>query len=434
MRSHARVGALLMALTLPCVGCTLDFDKFRRSDASARSGPSDASSRDGNLAMDGAGMTDANDAQACGTRRTLGCGFDDAGEQDAGRTRPDAWTGCASHAECADHVACNGVEQCAPNNAGADSNGCISGPAPVCPSDQPCVEAVGGCACGPLPACRVGARCDSVLEACFGDSPAWSMPSSVRMGLPTTRSYSSDTDTVTDLVTGLVWQRLDGGRKATWTDALNYCSALSLGGNTDWRLPTLQEWISLVGVDASATTTSISYYFDKTETGRSAWTATPTFGQTNLVWAVGRGVGYGQAKTGDLALPTRCVRGTGKRVPAEPRFSTSGGVVTDSATGLRWTETATKVDFSSYGAACANKVVGSVSGWRLPEFNEIASLYDPALGNIITAPFPALAQPASPGLWIETGGSLGPDVQVSMQTLSITLAAAGDSAMLLCVR
>jgi hypothetical protein len=50
--------------------------------------------------------------------------------------------------------------------------------------------------------------------------------------------------TVTDTVTGLMWQQVDGG-EMTIENAINYCDSLSLGGYTDWRLPTAHEAFSI---------------------------------------------------------------------------------------------------------------------------------------------------------------------------------------------
>ena len=60
--------------------------------------------------------------------------------------------------------------------------------------------------------------------------------------------------TVSDTVTGLMWQKGDsqndagGGR---WEDALNYCECLTLpsGGYSDWRLPNVRELETLVDWD-----------------------------------------------------------------------------------------------------------------------------------------------------------------------------------------
>lgn len=46
--------------------------------------------------------------------------------------------------------------------------------------------------------------------------------------------------TVTDHITGLMWQRSDGG-EMTFEQALTYCDSLTLGGYTDWRIPTGRE-------------------------------------------------------------------------------------------------------------------------------------------------------------------------------------------------
>jgi hypothetical protein len=51
---------------------------------------------------------------------------------------------------------------------------------------------------------------------------------------------------VIDRATRLEWQRRDDGRAHSWDDALAYCSALSLEGHSDWRLPTAKELHSIV--------------------------------------------------------------------------------------------------------------------------------------------------------------------------------------------
>lgn len=53
-------------------------------------------------------------------------------------------------------------------------------------------------------------------------------------------SYSDNGDgTVTDQVTGLMWQKADGG-EMTWEQAREYAGKLRLGGHQDWRLPAKQ--------------------------------------------------------------------------------------------------------------------------------------------------------------------------------------------------
>jgi hypothetical protein len=54
-------------------------------------------------------------------------------------------------------------------------------------------------------------------------------------------------DDVRDNYTRLIWQR-DGAASGllSWNDAVSYCDALTLGGSSDWRLPTIRELATLV--------------------------------------------------------------------------------------------------------------------------------------------------------------------------------------------
>ena len=52
------------------------------------------------------------------------------------------------------------------------------------------------------------------------------------------QSFTDNGDgTITDNITGLMWQKVDGG-EMTFENAATYCSSLILGGKDDWRLPT----------------------------------------------------------------------------------------------------------------------------------------------------------------------------------------------------
>jgi hypothetical protein len=53
-------------------------------------------------------------------------------------------------------------------------------------------------------------------------------------------------ETVTDTVTGLMWQKATAHGTYTWQSALSYCENLTLVGHTDWRLPNRNELQSLV--------------------------------------------------------------------------------------------------------------------------------------------------------------------------------------------
>ena len=60
------------------------------------------------------------------------------------------------------------------------------------------------------------------------------------------------TDMIRDNLTGLVWARsgrLDGGDYVLWSEALDFANNLELGGFSDWRLPNILEFESLLNYD-----------------------------------------------------------------------------------------------------------------------------------------------------------------------------------------
>ena len=58
--------------------------------------------------------------------------------------------------------------------------------------------------------------------------------------------YTASNGVVTDGVTELLWQQTVSGSGYTWAEAKAYCSGLSLGGFTGWRVPNLWELYSIV--------------------------------------------------------------------------------------------------------------------------------------------------------------------------------------------
>ena len=96
--------------------------------------------------------------------------------------------------------------------------------------------------------------------------------------------------TVTDAITGLVWQKADGG-EMTWERAGEYCKSLSLGGYRDWRLPFAHEAYSILNhngsrpaLDASVFTTSEAEYW---------WTSDTRADDPTRVWVTNAGGGIG---------------------------------------------------------------------------------------------------------------------------------------------
>lgn len=81
-------------------------------------------------------------------------------------------------------------------------------------------------------------------------------------------SYTANGNgTVTDNVTGLMWEQKtdDGGNRDkdntyTWKDALAYCENLVLGSVSDWRLPNPKELERLVDLSSSSPAIDTAYF------------------------------------------------------------------------------------------------------------------------------------------------------------------------------
>jgi hypothetical protein len=218
--------------------------------------------------------------------------------------------------------------------------------------------------------------------------------------------------TVTDTDTGLVWEQCaqglyssvslcDAGRatEVTWEAALALVTARNLDnhlGHNDWRLPNKNELESIVKLDTS------NPRIDTTAFPNAPWSYTWTstsYAPDNLqqAWAVYFGGGAPNAIPKTLAYPVRLVRGgqamaTFDALPSGSNGGTTGGTVTDPATGLMWDRCALGL-FSTSGvcdtgqatqlsweAALAEVTARNFdkhlgySDWRLPNKNELESI------------------------------------------------------------
>jgi hypothetical protein len=134
----------------------------------------------------------------------------------------------------------------------------------------------------------------------------------VRGGQPSSYNIVDNGDgTVTDTVTGLIWQQTTAPGTYTWEQALVYCENLTLGGKSDWRLPNRNELQSIVDYSKS----DVAGPFEYVQSYH--WTSTADAGGSNFAWYVnfgfndvGRVYGYGH---GDMLVSyyIRAVRGIG---------------------------------------------------------------------------------------------------------------------------
>jgi hypothetical protein len=62
--------------------------------------------------------------------------------------------------------------------------------------------------------------------------------------------------TISDISTGLIWQKNDNGEGILWEEALSYSENLEFGGYNDWRLPNAKELQSIIDYSRSPDTTN----------------------------------------------------------------------------------------------------------------------------------------------------------------------------------
>jgi hypothetical protein len=193
------------------------------------------------------------------------------------------------------------------------TNACNLGDVTTCATGTSvgtCIADIGdGCRGLSGSACAAGLVCKRYAPAVCLDAnwAEWPMPNcstDVAAGAPNPTSYADNGDgTITDKVTGLIWQKVASTTYGDAAAAAQYCIGLRLAGATDWRLPTAIELASIVdytsnnpAIDTSVFPNVSGYY----------WTATPSAAAPTTSWAI-------DFDDGEIAVWTypglqRCVR------------------------------------------------------------------------------------------------------------------------------
>jgi hypothetical protein len=190
-------------------------------------------------------------------------------------------------------------------------------------------------------------------------------------------SYTNNGNgTVTDNNTLLVWQREDDNTLRTWNDASTYCSNLTLGGYSDWRLPMAKELQSIVHYDEFGPSINATY-FPGTE--YYYWSSTVYAGNTDDAWDVD--FGYGNVGSYDKSDSdyVRCVRSdSGTEVWLLDFSDNEDGTVTHYHTSLVWQQVDDNVTRTWENAIsyCESLSLAGQTDWRLPNIRELQTLLD----------------------------------------------------------
>jgi hypothetical protein len=202
-------------------------------------------------------------------------------------------------------------------------------------------------------------------------------------------TFTVDTNTVIDPITGLVWQRSPPFTAITQANAAAYCDGLSLAGADDWRLPTRLELVSII--DTGETLPPFDHTaFPGIPQNSAFWTSTSLAGSAGNSWTIGTNYPSLGAypDTTSTAMLVRCVRGG----PAfMGTFSVVGSSVFDSRTNLFWQGdiAGSTMTWSNAIAYCEGLSLDGHDDWRLPSHKELASIVDdtvtnPAISSLFT--------------------------------------------------
>ncbi len=232
---------------------------------------------------------------------------------------------------------------------------------------------------------------------------------------------------VLDHETGIVWQRVPSAGNTSFTVADQTCREALIGGRHGWRLPTIDELLSLDD-ETTADSLPVGHPFTNTPDtylwSQTADTTDPQLMQTMTFLNGGNGFSIEPRSrfTSDASNVARpwCARGGSdsgsSQIPDEQpawwrrlsatagcnsaRFKCvlptnadfAGAAVLDVETGLVWeksigTDTAT---FSGAQVTCASTPTGDVTGWRVPTLSELYTLLDPTRNT------PSFSGPALP--------------------------------------
>jgi hypothetical protein len=217
------------------------------------------------------------------------------------------------------------------------------------------------------------------------DDPFFGQDGTYRINVP---KYSTTLTTIKDSVTGLVWQLKPSQTAKTQAEAVAYCDALDLAGQTDWRLATRLEYVSLLDEGMGAGY-ALPPGIPLDATG-VFWTASATGTTVNGFYVMDDRAGVWNVAVGSSTALARCVRGTAlsSTLTADTDF------VTDSMTKLVWQTTSLDDSAATWQAAldyCETLSHAGKDDWRLPSIKELATIVDEtaSMAPVISADFGA---------------------------------------------
>lgn len=206
---------------------------------------------------------------------------------------------------------------------------------------------------------------------------------------------NNNNGTITDTVTGLMWQAVDGG-EIKIENAIAYCDSLNLAGYTNWRLPTAQESFSILNMQNVNPAMNTTYF---TNTGAEYWwTSERQANDSNKIWCTNAGGGIGNhprtetiSAGGTKKFHVRAVRDVTTPTTIPNHFIVNGdSTITDNLTNLIWQKfpMTTSQTWEQALTYAENLTIANASDWRLPNIKELQSLNDESvIQPSVTTPY-----------------------------------------------
>jgi hypothetical protein len=207
-------------------------------------------------------------------------------------------------------------------------------------------------------------------------------------------SYTNNGNgTITDNVTGLMWQQTDGG-EMTVESAATYVTALRLGGYSDWRLPTTHEGFSILNHQNNNPAVNTTYF---TATAAEYWwSSDKQVGDATKIWCTNAGGGVGNhpkletvSAGGVKKFHIRAVRNITASTTVPNQFTDNAdGTIKDNLTGLVWQKTPNTSTLTWEQALVYTEglTLAGASDWRLPNIKELQSINDERIVNPSVSP------------------------------------------------
>jgi len=214
--------------------------------------------------------------------------------------------------------------------------------------------------------------------------------------------------TITDNISSLMWTKtadtngdgsINSSDKKSQSAAQSYCSDLTLGGYSDWRLPDIKTMYSLInfnGKDPSGDesvlkpfldTTVFDFAYGDTSAGErtidAQWATSTTYVSTTMngdATMFGVNLADGRIKGYPINNKTYyvyCVRGN-ETYGVNSFTDNSNGTISDKATGLMWqqADSGATMEWQAAIDSCEGATTAGYSDWRLPNAKELQSILD----------------------------------------------------------